>query len=69
MPIVRFQQLLWCFYACDNSKQIPFGQPGHDKLFKVQPLLDILVPHFFSRFTECGIGEAMIPFKRQLAIY
>lgn len=63
MPIRRFQQLFRCFHLCDNTKQIPFGQPGHDKLFKVRPLLDILVAHFISEYEmhqQCSIDEAMI---------
>jgi hypothetical protein len=54
----------------DNSKNIPYGQPGHDKLFKVRPLLDALVPRFRSEYKmhkECSIDEAMIPFKGRLA--
>lgn len=45
------------------------GQPGHDKLFKVRPLLDMLVPRFvgeYEMYQECSIDEAMVPFKGRL---
>ena len=70
MPLKRFKQLFRCLHIVDNSKNIPYGQPGHDKLFKVRPLLDALVPRFTSEYKmhkECSIDEAMIPFKRRLA--
>ena len=71
MPLVRFEQLFRCFHLSNNSNQIPYGQPGHDKLFKVRSLLDIVVPHFqneYSLHQECAIDEAMIPFKGRLAL-
>ena len=41
MSINGFQQLFRCLHLADNSAQIPVGQPGHDRLFKVRGLLDI----------------------------
>ena len=69
MPLKCFQQFR-CLHIVDNSKNIPYGQPGHDKLFKVRPLLDALVLRFTSEYKmhkECSIDEAMIPFKGHLA--
>ncbi len=50
MPLRRFEQLFRCFHLANNANQIPYGQPGHDKLFKVRSLLDIIVPRFVA---EC----------------
>ena len=70
MSINLFQQLFRCLHLADNSAQIPVGQPGHDRLFKVRGLLDLLIPKFESEYhihQECTIDEAMIPFKGRLA--
>ena len=70
MPLVRFEQLFRCFHLSNNETQIPYGQPGHDKLFKVRSLLGIVVPHFQTECSihrECTIDEAMIPYKGRLA--
>ena len=70
MPLVRFEQLFRCFHFSNNVNQIPHGQPGHDKLFKIRSLLDVVVPRFqneYSLHQECVIDEAMIPFKGRLA--
>ena len=70
MSINGFQQLFRCLQLADNSAQIPVGQPGHDRLFKVRGLLDLLIPKFESEYhihQECTIDEAMIPFKGRLA--
>ncbi len=42
MPVRRFEQLFRCFHLANNANQIPYGQPGHDKLFKVRSLLTLL---------------------------
>ena len=70
MSINDFQQLFRCLHLADNSAQIPVGQPGHDRLFKVRGLLDLLIPKFESEYhihQECTIDEAMIPIKGRLA--
>ena len=69
MPRIRFEQLFRCFHIANNEDHIPFGQPGHDKLFKVRPLLDTFLPKFMAHYNihqECSIDEAMIPFKGRL---
>ena len=70
MSINDFQQLFRCLHLADNSAQIPVGQPGHDRLFKVRGLLDLLIPKFEFEYHihhECTIDDAMIPFKGRLA--
>ena len=49
--------------------EFPSGQPGHDKLFKVRPLLDMVLPKFESEYElhqYVTIDEAMIHFKSRL---
>ena len=70
MSINDFQQLFRCLHLADNSAQIPVGQPGHDRLFNVRGLHDLLIPKFESEYHihhECTIDEAIIPFKGRLA--
>ena len=69
MPLVRFEQLFRCLHLNDNSSQVPRGTSGHDRLFKVRKLLNLVVPRFQSEYVmhqECSIDEAMIPFKGRL---
>ena len=45
------------------------GQPGHDRLFKVRSLLDLVVPKFGEEYTlhqQVSVDEAMIKFKGRL---
>lgn len=69
MSRVRFEQLFRCLHLTDNAHQTPFGQPGHDRLYKVRKLLNLIVPLFESEYEmhqQCTIDEAMIPFKGRL---
>lgn len=70
MPLVRFEQLFRFLHLNDSSRQLPSDDSGHDKLFKVRKLLDIVTPLFESEYVlhkEVSIDEAMIPFKGRLA--
>ena len=69
MPLKRFEQLWRFIHLNDNNNEVPYGQIGHDKLFKVRKVLDLLCPLFDSEFDmhqSCAIDEAMIPFKGRL---
>ena len=66
----RFEQIFRFLHLCDSSQQIPSGMPGHDKLFKVRNLLDLLMHEFDKEYNlhqECTVDEAMISFKGRLA--
>ena len=66
----RFQQIFRFLHLTDSSQRIPAGQPGHDKLFKVRPFLDLVLPKFESKYSmhqSVTIDEAMIPFKGRLS--
>ena len=62
----RFRVLLSCLHIADNSSTIPRGQPGHNKLHKVRPLLDILqsnISRCYHPHREVAVNEAMVGFK------
>ena len=51
-------------------EQVPRGQPGHDILFKLRPLLEYLIPRFQNVFTpnrEIAVDESMIGYKGRLS--
>ena len=69
MSRIRFEQIFCFLHLADSSQQIPVGQPGHDKLFKVRKLLDLVLPLFESEYNlhnSVAVDEAMIPFKGHL---
>ena len=56
-------------HLADNSSMIPYGQPGHDKLFKLRPLLDSLVEKLKLMYRpnkELAVDESRIGFKGRL---
>ena len=66
MSRTRFQQIFPFLHLADSSQQISRGEPGHDKLYKVRKLLDILTRQFQANYTpseNVTIDEAMIRFK------
>ena len=65
-PIYQYSQLLSHLHFNDNQTFIPRGQPGHDKLHKVWPILDRLSQAFLSLYhphQQNSIDEAMVRFK------
>ena len=69
MSRIRFEQMYQFLRLADSSQQIPAGQPGHDKLFKVRNLLDLVLPKFESEYVRhesVTTDEAMLPFKGRL---
>ena len=69
MSCVRFQQIFRFLHLADNSHQIPAGQPGHDKLYKVRSYVDLISTQFTTNYTlhqPVTIDEAMILFKGRL---
>ena len=70
MSRVRFQQIFRFLYLADSSHQIPAGQPGYDKLYKVRKYVDLTTSQFTTNYTlhqPVTIDEAMIPFKGRLS--
>ena len=57
-------------HLSDNNLYIPKGQPGHDPLYKLRPLLRPLITNFQAAYTlnrELSIDEAMVGFKGRLS--
>lgn len=65
----RFAKIQQYLHLSDKTKCIPHGEPGHDPLFKIRPLMDI-VKHSFSEHyrpgREISIDEAMIKYNGRL---
>jgi hypothetical protein len=62
----RLKKISQYLHTNDNSMAIPYGQPGHDRLHKVRPLLHILTGNFrwcYKPHRELSIDEAMVGFK------
>ena len=60
-----FRDISRYLHFVDNAGLVPPGQPGHDKLGKVRPIIDHCTRVFFSSYDphcECAVDEAMIPF-------
>ena len=51
MPLVRFKQFFRFFHLTNSQNAVLHGQPGHDRLFKVRSLLDLIVPKFGKEYT------------------
>ena len=70
MARVRFEQIYRFLHLNDNANNNPFGQPGHDPLFKVRKLFDLILPKFETEYNihqHCSIDEAVIPYKGRLS--
>ena len=50
MSLVRFEQIWRFFHSADSAKQVPFGQAGHDKLYKVREFLDVIQENFSANY-------------------
>ena len=51
MSRIRFEQIFQYLRLADNSLQIPAGNSGHDKLFKVQKFVDLVSAKFESLYS------------------
>ena len=66
MPRDRFKQILRYFHCADQSSYIPRGQDGHDPLYKIRPIIDILSVRFqllYNPSRELSVDESMIGTK------
>ena len=58
--------ILSFLHYANNEDQVARSQPGHDRLFKVRKIIDMIVPKFrqvFSPRKEVTIDEMTIAFK------
>ena len=66
----RFELILRFFHLNNSQTQPQRGEPGFDKLYKIRPLLDLLLPSFKNSYTPTqflSIDESMISFKGRLS--
>ena len=70
MSQTRFKKLTQYLHICDTSATPARGTPGYDKLYKVRPLIDHLVPKLKENYNpskNLSVDEAMIGFKGRLS--
>ena len=66
----RFELILRFLHLADSEKQPQRGELGFDKLYKLRPLLNLLLPRFRNCYTPgqyLSIDESMIAFKGRLS--
>lgn len=65
MTMHRWEAIKGNIHFADNTQQIPPGQPGHDKLQKVSPLLTSLRESFqvIPMDERLCVDEQIVPFK------
>lgn len=62
----RYQIILGFLHFNDNTLRVERGNEGYNPLFKIQPLLDIVLPTFMEYFNpgqNLSIDESMVKFK------
>lgn len=65
----RFMSIMKYLHLNDNSTYIPRGEPNHDPLHKVRPMVDLMNDKFKTLYTPSSnltLDEAMIPFRGRL---
>ncbi|XP_063041039.1 piggyBac transposable element-derived protein 4-like [Engraulis encrasicolus] len=62
----RFQIILSFLHFTNNDNYIERGQPGYDRIFKVRPIIDIVIPKFSAVYgprKQLSLDEMTIAFK------
>lgn len=65
MTVNRWETIKRYLHFSNNEEQIPAGQPGHDRLFKIRPLLTALKRNFngVPMHEMLCVDEQIVPFK------
>ena len=66
MPRDRFEVILFFLHWANNDDYVPKSQDGLNRLFKIRPLIDLLVPKFGQLFypgKELALDGMTIAFK------
>ena len=69
MPRDRFNKLCQYFHANDSTTNPGRGEPGHDRLHHVRPLIDIVNERCLKQYNphqNTSVDEAMIAFRGRL---
>ena len=70
MPRNRFQEIGNFLHFHDSSLEVAHGNPGHDKLFKVRPVLTYVRSNFETNFSptkNIAVDEGMVAFRARLS--
>uniref|UniRef100_A0A8C9YGA1 PiggyBac transposable element-derived protein domain-containing protein n=1 Tax=Sander lucioperca TaxID=283035 RepID=A0A8C9YGA1_SANLU len=62
----RFEIILSFFHFANNDEYVERGQPGYDRLFKVRPIIDLIIPRFSDVYgprKQLSLDEMTIAFK------
>ena len=62
--------LLKFLHLANNTEQVPRGQPGHDRLYKLRAFASAMICRFkacYRTHREISINESMIGFKGRLS--
>ena len=71
LPRDRFFAILRFLHLSDNSSAIPRGQPGHDRAFKIRPMIRSLVEAWQDAYDlekSVSVDECMIAFKGRVSM-
>ena len=66
----RFEQILSMLHLNDNANHVARGDPGHDPLFKVRPIYDMLRNKFRDIYVpdrDVSLDEGMCPWKGRVS--
>ena len=68
----RFLLLLKFLHLANNTEQVPRGQPGHDRLYKLRAFSSAMICRFkacYRTHREISIDESMFGFKDRLSFH
>ena len=71
MPRDRFFAILRFLRISDNSTAVPRGQPGHDRSFKIRPMITSLAAAWQAAYKigkSVSVDECMVPFKGRVSM-
>ncbi|XP_006872930.1 PREDICTED: piggyBac transposable element-derived protein 4-like [Chrysochloris asiatica] len=71
MTKARFKKLTENIHCNDNSKAVPKGEPGYDRLHKLRPIINALnsrLKEVYMPSSVMAIDESMVPFKCRSSI-
>lgn len=70
MTCNRFEEIKRFMHFNDNTVQIPYGQPGHDKLFKIRPFLNKIRERLLRvpKEEHMAVDEQIIPTKARSSL-
>ena len=66
----RFQLISKFLHLSDNSTYVTRGQDGHDRLYKIRPLITYLISSFKNSYIpdrELSVDESMVSYKGRLS--